>query len=390
MLVLFSFLLMPLSKRLGAPILLLVLVCGMLAGEDGPGGILFSNFPLAYDIGTIALAIVLFGGGLETDLTQTKGVRLPSALLATVGVFLTAGIVGIAAIFLFGFHPIEGLLLGAVISSTDAAATFLLIQQSGLNLAHRVRNTLVLESGLNDPMAIFLSITLTTLAGMPDQVTIASFITFLPVLVMQLGLGFVGGIAGGMALRFLIDNVDVPAGLQPPLALAGAILIFSGISLIGGSGFLAVYLTGIFLSSRMRKPSDRIRQFHEGLQWLSQILFFLLLGILVTPSQLPSVLLSATVLAAVLIFIARPVAVVTCLAPFATPWRHQAYIGWVGLRGAMPIYLSILPVISPGPVSSEFFNIVFIIVLASLIVQGWTVALAARWLKVTGSEAARS
>ena len=381
-----GFLIVPLSKRLGAPILLVILGIGMLVGEDGPGQIHFDNFPLAYALGSIALAIILFAGGLETRLKDLVGVRMPALLLATLGVLITSVVVGVGAYLLFDLSLTEGLLLGAVIGSTDAAATFLLIRQSSVRLPARLENTLLLESGLNDPVAIFLTLVLTQLVNASGLISAGSLAGFLPVLIMQLGFGFTAGLAGGWLLAKAVDHLKIPAGISPAMTIAGALVVFSGVALIGGSGFLAVYIAGLVFRSALKAPVERILNFNEALQWLSQIMLFLMLGLLVTPSSLLEDWPLALSAAALLIFVARPVAVFVTTSWFGFRLNELCFISWVGLRGAVPIFLSILPIITPGPVSVAFFNIVFVIVVASLVVQGWTIAPVARLLGVADKE----
>lgn len=383
LLVFMAFLLIPVSRRLGAPILLLVLIGGMLVGEDGPGNVIFNDFWAAYQIGGVALAIILFAGGLETNLDELRGARLPAALLATFGVVVTAAVAGIAATWILDVPLAIGLLLGAVVGSTDAAATFLLIQRSQIGLPSRLQNTLTLESGLNDPMAIFLTIALTAIVNSGEALSLGSLGNFAPMLMVQIGLGSFMGIAGGLVLTRLLDRLELSEGLYPPMTLAAALSIFAGTSLMGGSGFLAIYLCGLVISARLKRPVERILHFNEGLQWLSQIVLFVMLGLLVTPSALIGMVPAGLAIAAVLMFVARPVAVLSCIAPMGFRMRDQAFLSWVGLRGAVPIYLAIFPVITPGPVTAEFFSIVFVIVVASLLFQGSTVAVAARLLRVT-------
>lgn len=382
-LVLLGILVVPLSQTLGAPILLLVLGTGMFLGEDGPIGIHFDDFAFAYAMGSLALAIILFAGGLETDLRKIAGARAPSLLLATLGVIITAVVVGVFASYAMNVSIEMGLLLGAVVSSTDAAATFLLIQRSGVAISDRLKNTLVLESGLNDPVAIFLTVMMTTIVDSGSTLTSKSLVESLPLLASQIGLGAVLGLIGGWISSILIDRVTLPLGLYPPLALICGLIVYSGTAMAGGSGFLAVYLCGIIMTWRVKRPLSRILQFNEALQWLSQILLFLMLGLLVTPSRLFDNLVQALMIAAALIFLARPVAVVLCAAPFRFLPRETAFLGWVGLRGAVPIFLAIVPVITRGPVTVEFFNIVFVVVVTSLLLQGSTISPVARLLKLT-------
>ncbi len=375
-----SFLLVPLSNKLDAPVLLLVLIAGMLIGEDGPGRIDFDDFSLAYTFGSIALAIILFAGGLETRLDVLKGSKLPAALLATAGVVLTAVCTGVAAVLIFGMPLEYGLLLGAVVGSTDAAATFLLIRQQNIGLSERLENTLLLESGINDPMAIFLTLAFTGIVNAGSGLSFGGLAGFLPLLLLQFGIGAAAGYLGGRGLAWLIDTLDLPRGLNPPLSIAGALVIFSATALAGGSGFLAVYIAGVLLRARLARPFENILNFGEALQWMSQIALFLMLGLLVTPSALLDGLPKALAVAAVLMFVARPLAVASTVSWLKFSPRELVYISWVGLRGAVPIFLSIIPIVTPGPVSVEFFNVVFVIVVASLVVQGWTIAPSARWL----------
>lgn len=380
LLIFIGFLLIPLSRKLGAPILLVVLVGGMLAGEDGPGRIDFDNFEIAYTLGSIALAIILFAGGLETKIKQLKGSYTPSLLLATFGVIATAAVVGLSASFILNIPILEGLLVGAVVGSTDAAATFLLIQRNKIELPERLKNTLILESGINDPMAIFLTIALTSLINTGEILSLHTFSEFLPLFFQQIGLGLFFGIIGGRILVALLDKINLSTGLYPPMALAGAFVIYGGTSMLDGSGFLAIYLCGLIISAKLQRPVERVLHFNEGLQWLSQIALFLMLGLLVTPSALTASLLPALALAGVLMFVARPLATLVCTLPLGFSGKEITFLSWVGLRGAVPIFLAIFPVITPGPIQVEFFNIVFVIVVASLALQGWTVTLSARWL----------
>jgi cell volume regulation protein A len=375
-------LLSPLAIRTGAPLLLLFLGIGMLAGEDGPGGFDFNDFELAYDLGSVALAIILFAGGLETDLPDVKKAWAPALMLATVGVCLTTGIVGGAATLLLGIPVAMALLFGAVVGSTDAAATFMLLQQRAIHLKGRGKETILIESGLNDPFAIFLTLVFVSVVdfGAESLGWPTAFIFF-----SQMGLGVLFGIVGGFALAWLVNRVALQPGLHPVFVFSGGLFLFGVTASLGGSGFLAVYLCGIVVSARTGEATRRIVNFHQAMAWLSQIGLFLMLGLLVTPRELPADIPSALAIAVVLMFVARPLAAIACLAPLRFPLREQLFIGWVGLRGAVPIFLAIIPVISPGPVTVHFFNEVFIVVIASLVLQGWTISIAARVLKVEAS-----
>ncbi len=374
--------LVPLAARTGAPLLLLFLAVGLLLGEDGFAVADYDDFDGAYQIGSVALAVILFAGGLETRVAEIRAAGAPACVLATVGVVLTTCIVALVAHLIFAMPPALALLLGAVVGSTDAAATFLLLQQGGIQLQGRVKETILLESGFNDPMAIFLTITFVIWVDTGVEIGWSALPALLPELARQLGGGVAGGVIGGLVLAWLGGRLRLPNGLYPTLFFAGALAVFFATQLAGGSGFLAVYIAGITITARSWRTLDQVRGFHEGLAWLAQVTLFIMLGLLVTPSDLRSSLTLGLVIAAVLIFLARPVAAAVCLAPFGFPVRQQLYVGWVGLRGAVPIFLAIIPVISEGPVTTHFFDVVFIVVIASLVLQGWTVAPSAGWLGV--------
>lgn len=376
-------LLTPIADRLGAPFLLIFLFVGMLMGENGIGGVSFDDFSLAYEVGSIALALVLFSGGLDTTRATFRKAAAPAIVLAIFGVLATAAIVG-GLIYLIFDLPLQiCLLLGAVVGSTDAAATFLLLRQRNIKLKDGLGETLMVEAGINDPMAIFLTITMVTIVDNELPLDMATFVSFLPELGRQLGYGLVAGIIGGFVTAFLINRVRMPVSLFAPFAMASALLLFNLTAISGGSGFLAAFIAGAILRDRMSHQTERVRQFHDGISWISQIVLFLILGLLVTPTALIAQIPLGLGIAAVLIFIARPAATFLSLAPFRIGWRRQAFIGWVGLRGAVPIYLAIIPVISPGPLSTGFFDAVFVVVIVSLFLQGWTISLAARWLGLT-------
>jgi potassium/hydrogen antiporter len=367
------------SRRVGMPLLLMFLALGMLAGEEGPGAIEFHNYQTAYLIGSLALAVILFDGGLGTR-AQTFRVGLrPALTLATLGVLITAGVTGAVAVLVFDLNWIQGLLMGAIVGSTDAAAVFGLLHAQGLKLKERVSATLEIESGANDPMAIFLTVAMVELlAAGATQFETSVLVT----LVQQLGLGLVFGYGGGRLLVWLINRLPLATSLYPLLALAGALVIFSATLNLGGSGFLAVYVTGLVLGNRPLQANLGIQRFHDGIAWLAQIGMFLMLGMLVTPSALVSVALPALLVALALIFLARPLAVFVCLLPFGFPVREQVFVGWVGLRGAVPIILALFPLLAGLEDAQRYFDFAFFVVLVSLLLQGWTLAPAARWLRL--------
>ncbi|WP_208539078.1 potassium/proton antiporter [Algihabitans albus] len=369
-----------LSSRVGAPLLLVFLGLGMLAGREGPGGIVFQDSQLAFILGSTALAVILFDGGLRTPRATIERGLGPALALSTVGVLITAGLVAAVAHYLLGFGWVFALLLGSIVSATDAAAVFLLLGRSGIALRDRLRSTLEVESGSNDPMAVFLTITFTTMLAAGELElgwwVVGDF-------ALQMGLGGTLGAAGGFALVWLMNRLELSGGLYPILALAGALLIFSGTQLAGGSGFLAIYVAGIVFGNRRVRADQLVGRFFDGLSWLSQIVLFLLLGLLVTPSELLPDLGTALVLAVTLMLVARPLATLICLTPFRFPLREQAFAAWVGLRGAVPIFLALFPFLEGFDRSGQAFNIAFVVVLVSLLLQGWTIPWVAHRLHVS-------
>lgn len=382
-----SLALFPFARRSGTPLLVIVLGVGMLAGENGIGGYTFNDYQFAFDIGSLALAIILFVGGLETSLKAFKMSGVSAIVMATLGVIITAFVLGGLVHFVLGISLLTALLLGAVLAPTDAAATFMLIQQSDMKLSPRVENTLLLESGLNDPVGIFMTVVLTVLVATQGVAVSAGAIDHVIFLAMQIVFGILGGLLGGRLLAFAMNNLDMPTGTYPVLAITGALFVFSATALVGGSGFLAVYLAGIAVRARLKHPLERILNFSEGLQWLSQILLFLMLGLLVTPSSLAVEISTSLIVAAILMFIARPVATFLSLGWLGYTWRELVFISWVGLRGAVPILLAIYPIIAPGPLAREFFNIVFIVVVSSLLLQGLSAKTLGRLLKINHAKA---
>jgi cell volume regulation protein A len=382
LLILVSLALFPLARRSGMPLLLIVLAVGMLAGEDGLGGFNFDDFDLAFNLGSVALAVILLAGGLETDKGIFRSAGLPALILAFPGVIITGGIVGGVAHLILGMPLIPAFLLGAVLAPTDAAATFMLIQHGGLKLRERLKNTLMLESGFNDPAAITLTIILTSLVGASLQTAQAEWMDYVTMFSAQVVFGAIGGLAGGKILAEIINRLSMPVGTYPVLVIQGGILVFALTTLVGGSGFLAVYIAGIALRNGLKIPLERIANFAEGLQWLSQVLLFLTLGLLVTPSDLPDAIGPALICSAVLIFLARPAAVFLGVGAMKFNLRELTFLSWVGLRGAAPILFAIYPVVTPGPVTPDFFNIVFVVVVLSLSLQGFTAGWLGRILKL--------
>jgi cell volume regulation protein A len=374
-----SILISAVSSRVGAPLLLVFLVLGMLAGSEGPGNIQMQDFRLAYVIGTVALAIILLDGGLRTRTESFRVGLKPAASLATLGVILTSVITGLFSAWLLDLSLTQGLLVGAIVGSTDAAAVFTMLHAKGINLEERVGLTLEIESGINDPMAVFLTVVL--IAAVNTGQSIFNGVILLD-LIWQMGIGVVTGYLGGRILARLVNYLTLPLGLYPLLVTTGGLSVYAITSSIGGSGFLAIYLVGLVLGNTQLHYTQNILRVHDGLAWLSQITMFLILGLLVTPSALLDIAPAALLISLLLIFLARPLAVVTSLLPFRFAWREQVYISWVGLRGAVPIILAIFPLLAGLDNADVYFNIAFFVVLVSLLVQGWTVASTARFLKL--------
>ncbi|MEA2488583.1 MAG: potassium/hydrogen antiporter [Acidobacteriota bacterium] len=367
------------SARIGVPALILFLTVGMLAGSDGVGGIAFDNARIAQWLGVVALSFILFSGGLETNWTFVRRSVWRAASLATVGVAITTGIIAWFAAVVLGFTPAEGFLLGAIVSSTDAAAVFSVLRGRGVRLDEDVVSTLELESGSNDPMAVFL-----TTAGvqmlMSADLPISEFALHF---VREMTFGAVAGLAAGFAAVALLNALRLEAdGLYPVLTVAVVLFTYGATVLIGGNGFLAVYLAGIVMGNRNFIQRRSLTRFHDGLAWLMQIAMFLTLGLLVFPSQLPPLAGVSLALAAVLTFIARPIAVFVALAASHLNVREKTVIAWTGLRGAVPIILATFPLLAGVPKSGLIFNIVFFVVVASVAVQGTTMPLVARWLRL--------
>jgi cell volume regulation protein A len=367
------------SARLGAPLLLVFIALGMLAGEDGPGGIHFDDFEISYGIGTLALAVIILDGGMRTRRELFRVTLWPAATLATLGVLLTAALVGVFAAWALGLHWLQGMLIGAIVGSTDAAAVFALLRNAGANLQERVASTIEVESASNDPMAIFLTVALLMLlAAGKTELEAWVLLEF----VKQFGIGTALGLAGGRLVVGLINRLRLHSGLYPLLAMAGGLFVFALAQQLGGSGFLAIFLAGAVIGNARTQAAQNIRRVHDGLAWLAQIVMFILLGLLVTPSEFVHIAGPALAIAAFLTLVARPLAVVASLAPFRFPWREQAFIAWVGLRGAVPVVLALFPLMYGVDNARLYFNVAFFIVLVSLLVQGWTIAPAARLLQL--------
>jgi potassium/hydrogen antiporter len=378
------------ATRFGVPLLLVFLVVGMLAGQDGPGGIIFNDYQTTYLVGSLALSVILFDGGLKTRLSTFHGVLAPSLILATLGVVITASVAGLAAWSVLDLTPLEGFLLGSIVASTDAAAVFFLLRTGGLRLQSRVGSTLEIESGTNDPIAIFFVFLLTGIAvsgqSTPTAEMVWQFAT-------QASIGAVAGIVFGFSAVWVLNSIPMVGGLHPLFVVASAVLISALTSLSGGSGMLAVYLAGLVMGNKPTRAFPSIAGFHEAMTWLCQIVMFLVLGLLVTPTTLWQYALPGTFVALVLTFIARPLGVWLCLTPFGYERNDKLFISWVGLRGAVSIFLAAIPTLAGVEHAQAFFNIAFFVVLFSLLLQGSTLTKAARRLglalKTTGPTLSR-
>jgi cell volume regulation protein A len=365
------------SARLGVPVLVLFLSLGMLAGSEGLGRIPFENYSLANSVGSVALALILFDGGLRTSLASVQRVWQPALALSTVGVLLTSMITGLAAAWVLQMPVLQGLLLGSIVGSTDAAAVFSVLRTSGLKLPERLTSTLEVESGANDPMAIFLTLGLIgVISGSTDSAKALALL-----FVAQFGVGTLAGLAVGGLAAWAVNriNLDYP-GLYPLLAMAFGLVAFGSAAVLGGSGFLAVYIAGIVLGSSSFVFRRGILAFHDATAWLGQIVLFVMLGLLSFPSRLLAVAWEGLLVALVLIVVARPVAVALSALPFGFRRRELTFLSWVGLKGAVPITLATFPLLAGIAKSELIFNAVFFVVLISAITQGWSLTLVARWL----------
>ncbi len=374
------------STRIGLSFLPVFLLAGILAGEDGLGGYRFDDFRLSFWVGNLALAVILLDGGLRTSFSTFRTGLRPAALLATVGVLLCAGITAVAGVLIGGLDWRSAWLLGAIVGSTDAAAVFALLTRSGVTLNERVAATLEIESGVNDPMAVYLTLALIALivpavAAAPTSAASTLALGF----VQQFGWGLLVGVGGGFAMASLLQRIssrDAGGGVLALLIGAGGLSVFAATGLLGGSGFLAVYLFGLIVANRAADAVAPTLAAMDGHAWLAQAGMFLLLGLLVTPSKLLGSLGQGLAIALVLIFVARPIAVWLCLLPFRFTPRETWFISWVGLRGAVPIVLALFPLMAGTPHAGLLFDIAFVVVLASLLLQGTTIGPVARWLGV--------
>jgi potassium/hydrogen antiporter len=367
------------SAVAGIPSLLVFLAIGMLAGSEGPGGIEYSNYPLSLAIGSVSLAFIIFDGGMRTPWRSVRPVLAIGISLASVGVLVTAFATGLFARFALGLGWIESFLLGAIVSSTDAAAVFAVLRARNLSLRGRVRRVLEFEAGSNDPMAVLLTVGVLAYAQAPEAGAMALARLFL----LQAALGFLGGWLGGKAMVWMINNASIEhEGLYSVLLFGFVLLLFGATSSAGGSGFLAVYVGGLLVGNADLLHKSSLLKFHDGIAWIAQILLFLTLGLLVFPSHLPPMWLEGLLLALFLTFVARPLCVLVAAPSPRLHWKDRLFISWVGLRGAAPIILATLPWSAGLPNAQYYFNLVFFVVLISVLLQGTSITLLAKVLRL--------
>ncbi|MEH6789527.1 potassium/proton antiporter [Parasphingorhabdus sp.] len=360
-----------LSSRFGLPALIGFLSLGMLAGVDGPGGIAFDNYQLTQGVGIACLIFILFSGGLDTDWRDVRRVATPALILATIGVLVSAALIALASILILGFGPFQGALLGAVVASTDAAAVFAILRSTGLDLHGDVPALIEVESGSNDPMAIFLVGAALMFMTVPD----ASPLTLVPGFVVEMAMGAGIGLATGYLLPEILKRAQYRhGGLAFVISIAGALIAYGLAEMLGGNGFLAAYVAGLVAGNRVYAARRILSTFQDGMAWLAQVVMFLTLGLLVTPSNLAGVIVPGLAITFILMFVARPISVFLCLAPFRRfDWRAKLFVSWAGLRGAVPIVLATFPMVAGVPGAFTIFNIVFFVVLLSSMIQGPTI-----------------
>ena len=368
------------SFQLGIPSLILFLVIGMLAGSDGPGGIFFNDYKIAQLLGVVALNFILFSGGLETKWESIRPILWQGISLSTIGVLITAMAVGVFTSYLLGYTLLEGLLLGTIVSSTDAAAVFSILRSRSVGLKGSLRPTLELESGSNDPMAYFLTVSLISLISQPE----ATVWGLIPAFFKGMVLGGLAGYGFGKVMIFIVNRIKLDIdGLYPVLILSLMFFTYSFTDVIGGNGFLAVYISGLILGNSNFLHKKSLIRFYDGQAWLMQIVMFITLGLLVFPHEILPVLGSGVLIALFLIFVARPLAVLVALSFFRNlNIRKKFFLSWVGLRGAVPIIFATYPLLAGIPVAKDIFNLVFFISVSSVLLQGTTLPMVAQWLHV--------
>lgn len=384
MLIIISILIARISNNFGVPVLLLFLGVGMLAGSEGPGGIYFDDPGLAQHIGIVALVFILFSGGLSTHWDHAKAVLKPALSLATLGVILTAGAVAIFTHWAFDIPILASLLLGSIVASTDAAAVFSIIGARKIKIKGQITPLLELESGSNDPMAVFLTISIIKIMTLPYTNYIQLTLSFF----MEMGIGLALGLGLGKSIVIIINRLKISIeGLYAVFVFAAAFFVYSMTTALHGSGFLAVYIAGMIVGNNSIVHKKNIFRFFDGMAWVSQVIMFLSLGLLVYPSHIFSIFKAEISISLFLIFIARPVGVFIALLPFKYTWREKLLISWVGLRGAVPIILATFPLLAHVAQATWIFNVVFFIVITSALLQGWTIPFFTKLLKLQGPPA---
>ncbi|MBU3820470.1 potassium/proton antiporter [Flavobacteriaceae bacterium XHP0103] len=367
------------SYKFGVPTLLLFLTIGMLAGSDGIGGIHFDNPKIAQFIGIVSLNFILFSGGLDTNWNSVKPILKEGIILSTLGVLLTATTLGVFVWYVTDFTFYESMLLGSIVSSTDAAAVFSILRSKSLALKTNLRPTLELESGSNDPMAYVLTIAFLSLVVNQNQ----DILSIIPMFFMQMALGAVMGFVFGKLSKIIINKIKLDfEGLYPVLVIALMFITFSFTDFIGGNGFLAIYICAVFLGNQDLIHKKTILKMYDGLAWLMQIVLFLTLGLLVFPKSIVPFFGIGLLISVFLILIARPLSVLISLLPFRMKFRRRLYISWVGLRGAVPIVFATYPLLAGIEKADMMFNIVFFISVTSVLIQGTTLTIVAKWLHV--------
>ncbi len=368
------------AGRYGIPGLLIFLVIGIVAGPGGPGGFPFSNYAVAQTFGILALICILHSGGLDTKLEDVRSVRGSGLVLSTVGTVIATLLIAGFSVRALGTSPLIGFLLGATVASTDVAAVFTILRARSVSLRGRIRPLLEVESALNDPMAVFLSVGALALIEHPGE---ASLWRLVPSFFEQMVIGTAAGYAAGKASVWILNHAGLEfEGLYPALSVALMVFTYAMVQAIGGSGFLAVYVSGIVLGNAAYAQKATLTVFHDGMAWLMQIVMFLVMGLLVMPRELWPVAPAGLALSAFLVFVARPISVIACLAPFRFSWREQLMISWGGLRGAVPIVLATYPLLAGVPEARTIFYLVFFVVFSSVLLQATTIPLVARWLGV--------
>ncbi|MFA6358337.1 MAG: potassium/proton antiporter [Candidatus Omnitrophota bacterium] len=368
-----------LSDRLAIPVLLLFLAIGILAGSEGIGGLYFDNAQLAKSIGIVALIFIIFSGGLDTNWKDTKSVVWPGVVLSTVGVLLTAIITGIFAVYVLKFSFLEGMLLGSIVSSTDAAAVFSILRSKRISLKQPLKPLLEFESGSNDPMAVFLTVGFISILTVKKM----SIFALIPRFLLDIGIGALIGYLMARFIVFFINRLKLYyEGLYPVIMISLVLLTYVIAVFLKGNGILAVYLAGLMLGQAEFPNKKMIVRFHDGLAWLMQIVMFVTLGLLVFPSHIVPLIGAGLLLTLILMVVARPISVLLCLLPFKIDLRQKTMIAWVGLRGSVPIILATFPFVAGIPQADTIFNIVFFIVIASVLIQGTSISIISRMLKL--------